>query len=685
MQNPGFRMMLSFRIPYSAFRISHIGGPWLAACISSVLYVFTLAPGFSFGDSGELIAGAATLGIVHPPGYCLFLLAGRLFVALPIPGGIAWRLNLFTALWGACAVSLLCLLLKRVLLRLAVPDAVADISALAGALLFAFSQAWWSQCVVTEVYTLQVALEVGLFLALERARLSLAWFLGGLSVIAHPSSVLVLPLCVWMSVEAVRISPFRTLRFAALLGLGLSPALYVYLRGTGPPWQDWGQIRSLGDALVHLTRRQYGGLAWHPYLALGWMLKRYLYSVLTQWTPISLPIIVAGLVILRRWKSSLSDLWLVLFALTGPLAIVFLTGFLAPSQRVDFEPFCLLSYLMLAAVMAVGLASLLRRWLATGLFLTMLLLGLVCVTNGPRVLQAGNTVPEEYAELLVSAIPRDAVVAPMKDSTSYALDYAGAVRRIPTDISIQRFVPGEERGPVKWIEKLIGAGHVVVTDLVPETWPLHVRMKPNGFLMEVCHNPVAEPDLDAAASVEAKLAVFQERVEQMTISNPRNLDARVLSTHFVDLAVLLEERGRGDESRHLLETAIAWNPRSVDAHIRLADRAINRGQLDLAQAHLSAAIDIEPYSASAYVVRGRLRLAERDVEGAVEDWERARRIDPTDSFSRLLLAKAYLQMGDWLPARKILLETLRIDPDNLEARRLLPQASQGSGEAATGP
>ena len=400
---------------------------------------------------------------------------------------------------------------------------------------------------------------------------------------------------------------------------------------------------------------------------------------MAQWTPIGLAVIVIGLVILRQWKSSLSDRWLVLFALTGPIAIGFLTGLLAPSQRIDFEPFCILSYVMLAGLMAVVVASLLQRWPVMGLFFTTLLLGLVCVVNGPRVSEAGNIVPEEYTDLLVSAIPPGATIVPMKDSTSYALDYAGAVRRLPAGISIRRFVRGEGEGAVEWIDRMVVAGHLVLTDLVPEIWPLHERMKPNGFLMEVRGERVTEPHLEAVVNLQAKLAVLRERVEQRAATRPRDLNGRVLSTHFVDLAVLLDEQGRADEARRLLYSALDWNPRNVDAHIRLADLAIDRDQLDTARSHLSVALDIEPYTASAYVERGRLRLVEQDVEGAVGDWEQARLIDPTDLFCRLLLAKIYLQMGDRLTARGILREALRIDPDNVEARRLLLEASQGSG------
>ena len=47
-----------------------------------VVYILTLAPGVVGLDSAELITGAHTLGVVHPTGYPLYLLIGKLFNAL---------------------------------------------------------------------------------------------------------------------------------------------------------------------------------------------------------------------------------------------------------------------------------------------------------------------------------------------------------------------------------------------------------------------------------------------------------------------------------------------------------------------------------------------------------------------------------------------------------------------------
>jgi hypothetical protein len=48
------------------------------------IYVYTLSPTLTFGDSGELITAAYWLGIAHPPGYPIWCLLGKLFTLIPV-------------------------------------------------------------------------------------------------------------------------------------------------------------------------------------------------------------------------------------------------------------------------------------------------------------------------------------------------------------------------------------------------------------------------------------------------------------------------------------------------------------------------------------------------------------------------------------------------------------------------
>ena len=68
-----------------------------------IVYILTLSRSVYFGDSGELIAAAYTLGIAHPPGYPLYTMLAHLFTYLPF-GTLAFRVNLFSAVTSSLTV-----------------------------------------------------------------------------------------------------------------------------------------------------------------------------------------------------------------------------------------------------------------------------------------------------------------------------------------------------------------------------------------------------------------------------------------------------------------------------------------------------------------------------------------------------------------------------------------------------
>ena len=210
------------------------------------VYAATLAPTvLPYGtpytlDSPMLQAAVPVLGVGHPTGYPTYMMLTHLFTYLPV-GEAAYRVNLASAVYGVLAVAAVycagLVIGRRV------------VAAAAGALTFGFSEAFWSQAVIAEVYTLNalfVAL-VLLSLLLWRERredriLLVASFLTGLSLTHHLSSGLLVPagLVFVVLVDRGVFSKGRLLLGGfGSFALGLLPLLYLPVRASmGAPLNE---------------------------------------------------------------------------------------------------------------------------------------------------------------------------------------------------------------------------------------------------------------------------------------------------------------------------------------------------------------------------------------------------------------------------------------------------------------
>lgn len=229
------------------------------------LYLRTLAPGVLGGDSGELQFAAYLGGIAHPTGYPLYLMLGWLWTHSIPWGDVAWRMNLFSALWGGMAVALTYLLAERLLREATprLPTLPRLLAAAVAALAFACSETFWSQAVIAEIYTLHAAFVAGVFGLLlwwkegnkgkEGAegsqeckgafnRSMVVALIGGLSLTHHRTMLLLAPavlLFLWLTRRRFAHHPSSLTARPLLLASCLLPLLlylYIPLRAPHTPY-----------------------------------------------------------------------------------------------------------------------------------------------------------------------------------------------------------------------------------------------------------------------------------------------------------------------------------------------------------------------------------------------------------------------------------------------------------------
>jgi hypothetical protein len=224
-----------------------------------LVYLTTLSPTISGGDTGELVTVAHELGVAHPPGYPLYTLIGHALTHLPF-GTIAWRVNLASALCATGCGVLIYLTLVRWLRE--------PWAAFLGAGLFCFSPSVWRYAVVAEVFSLNNLCLAGLLYAslrygqsADRRWIYLAAAIAGLGLANHHSLIFALvPLvpCLLIRDWKPVLRAGTLLTATSLFLAGLTPYAYLPWASSKRSLASWGDLTTLGGFLDHLLRREYG-------------------------------------------------------------------------------------------------------------------------------------------------------------------------------------------------------------------------------------------------------------------------------------------------------------------------------------------------------------------------------------------------------------------------------------------
>ncbi len=210
---------------------------------TTIIYILTVAPTVSFWDCGEFIATSYKMSIPHPPGAPLFLIVGRVFSLMPIPGDVAFKMNLISVFSSSITVTLLYLVIVHLYrewkgkLETKEDWLTAMGSGIIGSLTFAFTHSFWFNSSEAEVYAASM-----LFTALL-IWLSLVWaeksnengnekyllmisYLIGLAIAVHLLNVLALPFVAM--IYYYKRYEFKMKTFLQMTLITMAAILFVY-------------------------------------------------------------------------------------------------------------------------------------------------------------------------------------------------------------------------------------------------------------------------------------------------------------------------------------------------------------------------------------------------------------------------------------------------------------------------
>ncbi|MFB2120903.1 protein O-mannosyl-transferase family [Parapedobacter sp. 2B3] len=136
---------------------------WLCGVMATATYVLTMEPTASWWDTGEFIAAAYRMQIVHQPGAPLFLMLQNLFANLAMgnPARIAYWMNFGSALTSGLTIVFLFWTITALVRKLVCKPGSAPASVqlaqimgagFVGAMAYAFTDSFWFSAVESEVY-----------------------------------------------------------------------------------------------------------------------------------------------------------------------------------------------------------------------------------------------------------------------------------------------------------------------------------------------------------------------------------------------------------------------------------------------------------------------------------------------------------------------------------------------------
>ncbi len=422
------------------------------------IYVRTLAPTVAGGDSGELITVAYTLGVAHPPGYPLYTLLASFFTLIPI-GTIAWRVNLFSAVCGAGAATMLFLAAARWSGSLW--------AALAAASLFAFSPRVWPHAVTAEVFALNNLFIAGLvYLTVrfceaatpsghgndDQKRLMglaacLLFFWIGLGLTNHHTLIFyAIPAALLVLTSNPAMRAPRQIGIFALCGLaGLLPYAYIPIASGRVPLMSWGDQTTLSGFLDHLLRREYGTFRLGVQEQGPDLIDRLAAYVAGSFGDLFwiVPLLaIAGLILMRRHRTS-SLLW----CWTGAFFFFLVTfnalanGPLEPGvSRFVEGRFWQQPHLLLCVFAALGLAAIAGRFGSAGVrALPVVAVSIAIaqpVVNFRAQDRSGAVQIHEFLKDILDSAPPQALLLETGDYIYHGLRYLQIVEGYRPDVRV---------------------------------------------------------------------------------------------------------------------------------------------------------------------------------------------------------------------------------------------------------
>lgn len=394
---------------------------------SLFLYFHTKVPAVGLIDSGELAAGCYLLNILHPTGYPLYTILGRLFSLLPF-SSVVHRLTYLSICCSSAGIIFFLLICLR--------EKITPIVTIIIASLLATSPSLWSVSIDAEVYSLTFLLSFLLWLLAELVEdgentgyLPALSYFAGLTLTNHLTGLWTVTGIITTVVLSRRRKIMHLLPVLLLLFiLGLSPYLFLILRARAQPLLAWGNPVNFEQFWWHISGKQYRVwmFASSPG-AIAHNAGRGLMSITQTFGYLLIPIVIYGMIILFKKKRPLATG----LTVTITLCVLYAVNYGIP----DIAAYYLPAITALSIFAAAGLNALFHHF-GKICYIVCVIPLVMLIVNYPYQNQNQNWVAYDQAVNTLESADTDAIIITDWWDVYAPTFYLQEIEKIRTDICI---------------------------------------------------------------------------------------------------------------------------------------------------------------------------------------------------------------------------------------------------------
>ncbi len=660
------------------------------------IYLPSLCPSVYWWDSGEFIATAYNSGIPHPTGFPLYMLLAKLFLLGVHGTSAALRMNLLSALFSTACLACLYLLLIKHGFRSKKDSTPQDgnlsgtslIAALGGTLLTGIGLTWWSQSVITEVYTMNL-LAMGLFLFIlmewlesQKARKASLFYLlcliTGLGLAIHTEMLLVIPpflLGLVLSKTLPNQKPWS--QFILGIGfiiLGLSIYLYIPIRIADSATLAWGHPETFLPLKGFLTQSEFGNkIMGRSFPAILFFIQKAFFYLHRDYTWAGA---ILGLIGLLRLLFKNQPF----LAFTGLIALgnLFLAVVYGHPERMEpeYSSFLLPFYMVWGLWMANGIywilnsleypkhflqIPVLHKWMKRilrplcHLFLIGFLLNLGW-RQGAIIKGMKADSPRRFGNAVMAQLPQGSIVLVRSVYTDFILLYLQQVEGKRKDLKILSVnrKNGFPLNPARWLESLPEETPVYCEYELISSLEWEKQFTPAGYWGRIHTTPTTLDELvntaDDSEFWDKLVLDIQPPSEPVSPVIIRTLHPLALSRS--NRSVLFARLNLWNQTLMDSETASLYEPDYSEPYLLRGIWYLQGKNLEMAQSELTKNIQLNPLSYDGWLNLGVAYAQKQEETQAESAFLKAVEIRPDSPQAWLNLGRLYQQTGQPEKANK---------------------------------